>query len=102
MTADRQAPAPPRPTFGTLPASNLRTIPIPRLCSAGSPMGSRPRVPPSLVLLLLAPPLAAQARGPAAQVLSSHGASAHALPSPTVHAAARSGPITLDGRLDEA
>jgi len=65
-------------------------------------MRSRRRVPPSLVLLLLAPPLAAQARGPAAQVLSSHGASAHALPSPTVHAAARSGPITLDGRLDEA
>src|ERR1041384_8454666 len=70
MTADRQAPAPPRPTFGTLPASNLRTIPIRRLCSTRSAMRSRRRVPPSLVLLLLAPPLAAQARGPAAQVRS--------------------------------
>jgi hypothetical protein len=53
--------------------------------------------------LALAGPLAAQSRGPAPLPPgpAPHTAAAHALPSPTVHAAPRAAPITLDGRLDE-
>ena len=54
-----------------------------------------------LVPLLAAGRLAAQERGTTPQTMGTHGASAHALPSPTVHAGPRSAPITLDGRLDE-
>ena len=54
-----------------------------------------------LVPLLVAGRLAAQERGAGALPMPPHGASGHALPSPTVHAAQRTAPITLDGRLDE-
>ena len=61
---------------------------------------SRP-FPLVLAALLSTGPLAAQERGAATATMGTHGASGHALPSPTVHAAERTAPITLDGRLDE-
>jgi hypothetical protein len=63
-----------------------------------------PALYPSRILLsslTLAGALQAQSRGPDGASGGPHGPGAHALPSPTVHAALRRAAITLDGRLDE-
>ncbi len=63
-----------------------------------------PALQPSRLLLAslaLAGALPAQSRGPDGASGGPHGPGSHALPSPTVHAAVRRAPITVDGRLDE-